>query len=121
VFVYDEVVSDPSSRKLHLVGVFDSVRILPGATFPYPLKRMCVLAQFAGGLGRISFHVAVVDASTGNDIFGSPGYTISMPGGTTITTVLIRMRDCPFPHPGTYLVQLVSGTAFVDDRRITTT
>jgi hypothetical protein len=91
----------------------------PEADYPFVLDRLCVFAQFAGGRGAITFRVSVVDASTGDEVFGSRTYSVMMPGGHVVVTVLIRLKNCSFPDPGTYLVQLFADGDFVDDRRLT--
>jgi hypothetical protein len=102
-----------------VLGAFDAVTVPAGAGFPYALQRMCVFAQFAGGRGTFAFRVAVVDASTGDEVFGSPPHAVNLPGGHAIVTTLFRLVDCPFPSPGTYVVQLFCSGVFVDDRRLT--
>ena len=104
---------------MHVLGAFDTIRVPREEDYPYVLERLCVLAQFAGGLGKITFRVIIVDASTGDEIFGSRTHSVTMPGGRTIVTLLIRLEDCLFPDPGTYLVQLYTGDDFVDDRPLT--
>ena len=101
VYVYDDVLHDPSNGKMHVLGAFDTIRV-PREDYPYVHERLCVLAQFAGGLVTINFRVMIVDASTGDELFGSRTHSVTMPGGRTIVTLLIRLEDCLFPDPGTY-------------------
>lgn len=119
VYVCDDVIEDPVSRKLNIHGAFDAARLPQWTEYPFTLPKMCVLAQVAGGRGTATFRAVVVAASTGNEIFGSPTYSFPMPGGHAIVTVLIRMLNCSFPHAGAYLVQLFCNDLFVDDRRLT--
>ena len=121
VYVCDDVVSDPASGKMHFLGAFDAIRVPTGGNFPYTLPRMCVFAQFAGGRGGFSFRVAVVDAASGDETFGSPDCPVNVSAGHTIVTVLIRMRKCRFPRSGVYLVQLFCDDEFIDDRRLVIT
>jgi Family of unknown function (DUF6941) len=86
---------------------------------PFLLGQLCAFAQLAGGLGPSTVEVKVVDAATGTEVFGSPTHQVNFPGGTAVVTVLFRLLDCPFPHPGTYLVQLFCEGTFIDDRRLT--
>ena len=106
---------------MHFLGAFDANRVPVGEGFPYSLPQLCVSAQFAGGRGRFSFRVAVVDAASGDETFGSPAYPVNLSAGHTIATVLIRMRNCSFRRPGVYLVQLFCDGNFVDDRRLVIT
>jgi hypothetical protein len=119
VYVCDDVLQDPASGKFHVLGAFTAVRPPEGAAYPYLLRQLCVFAQLAGGLGPCSVQARVVDAATGNEVFGSPPHQVTFPGGTTVVTVLFRLQDCPFPGPGVYLVQLFCQGTFLDDRRLT--
>jgi hypothetical protein len=119
VYVCDDVLEDPGSRKLHVIGACDTITIPPGANFPYRLGQLCVFAQFAGGLGVGPVEVRAVDAATGDEVFASRVHQVTFGGGHSVLTVLIRMLDCPFPQPGIYLVQLHCLGTFVDDRRLT--
>jgi len=117
VYMCDDVVQDPLTGNLTVVSVFNAIHPPDGETYPYRLLQMCVFAQFAGGLGPTEFQVKVLDAATGVEVFGSPSYRVNFPGGQMVVT--IRMLDCPFPQPGTYLAQLFCQNTFVDDRRLT--
>src|SRR5436309_105505 len=105
VYVCDDVVQDTVSGKLTVIGAFNTLRPPVGQGYPYHLGRLCVFAQLAGGHGPATVEVKVVDASTGNEVLGSPAHTGNFPGGHVIVTILIRLLDCAFPAPGIYLVQ----------------
>jgi len=105
--------------KTHVIGAFDAVRPPDGVPYPFDLDHLCVFAQFAGGLGPGSVQVKVLDASTGDEVFGSPAYQVNFPGGQRILTLVIRLLNCPFQQPGTYFVQLFCQGTFVDDRLLT--
>ncbi|MGL4553597.1 MAG: DUF6941 family protein [Gemmataceae bacterium] len=119
VYVCDDVLQDPVVGKFHILGAFNFVRIPPDGSFPYRLDRLCVFAQLAGGLGTSLVEVKVIEAAAGSELFGSPAYRVTFRGGNSVTSVLIRMLNCPFPGPGTYLVQLYCQGEFLDDRRLT--
>lgn len=118
VYVCDDVLQDPGSGKLHVLGAFTAVRPPEGAAYPFVLRQLCVFAQLAGGRGNCSVQARVVDAETGHEVFGSPPHEVAFPGGTTVVTALFRLLECPFPAPGTYLVQLYCQGTFLDDRRL---
>lgn len=118
VYVCDDVMQDVVNGNITVIGVFNAVQPPDGGNYPFRLSQLCVFAQFAGGLGQVDLEARVIDAATGNDIFASPVYFVNFPGGQTLVTVAIRMRNCPFPHPGTYFVQLYCQGSFVDDRRL---
>lgn len=119
VYVCDDVVQDPVTRKLDIQGACTALEPPAGVGYPYTLHQLCVFAQLTGGRGQAVLEVKVVDAATGEEVFGSPSYQIQFPGGQSLTTVLIRMQECPFRRRGVYLVQLFCQRVFVDDRRLT--
>jgi hypothetical protein len=119
VYVCNDVVVDQGTGMLDILGAFNALRPPDGANYPFHLDHLCVFAQLAGGLGPTIIEAKVVDASTGDEVFGSPSYTVNFPGGNVVVTILIRLLDCPFPGPGTYLVQLFCHGHFIDDRRFT--
>ena len=58
IYVCDEVVADPSSGKVSLLGVFNAVR--PVSAYPYRLGRLCVVLQFTDGFGDFAVQVEIV-------------------------------------------------------------
>jgi hypothetical protein len=118
VYVCDDVLQDPASGKVHVLGVFNAIRPPSGTGYPYHLPKLCVFAQLTGSIGVGTVQARAMDASTGQEVFASPQYQVNFPGGQSILTVVIRLSDCLFPQPGVYLVQLFSQGAFIDDRRL---
>jgi hypothetical protein len=99
VYVCDDVIQDPASQKVHVLGTFDVIRTPAGATYPHRLAQLCVFAQLTGGIGVVTVQAKALDASSGAEVFGSPLYRVTFPGGHRLLTVAIRLQDCPFPRP----------------------
>src|SRR5580692_9923183 len=65
VYVCDDVVRDPQSGKVSLLNLWDTVRPPPGSVFPYCLAKVCVFAWWRGGFGKVSTHIEIADAASG--------------------------------------------------------
>src|SRR5437763_238263 len=68
MLVCDDVVGDPSSGKVTIVGVWDAVRLPAGASFPYPLAKLCVYACWRGGLGQVRTRVIIARGTDGTEV-----------------------------------------------------
>jgi hypothetical protein len=117
VYLCDDVVPDAETGKVHLLGVFNAARPA-GGIFPYRLDRLCVFAQLVGGPPEAPMHIEVVRAETDEVAYASPTYSVRFPTRLTTTSVCIRVRGCPFPAPGVYLVELYCSGVFLDDRSL---
>src|SRR5581483_2746540 len=105
VYLCDEVRRDPSTNKIHLFGLLNSIRPDEGTTFPFHLGRLCVFAQLTDGLGRFPGHVEIVNATTGDRIYRTPEHELTFPSRTRLVYANFRILDCSFPEPGRYLVE----------------
>ncbi len=77
VYVCDDVVVDQAAGKLDILGAFNALRPPDGENYPFYQDHLCVFAQFAGGLGPTVVEAKVVDASTGDEVFGSPATIVA--------------------------------------------
>jgi hypothetical protein len=116
--VCDDVVADPTSHKLSILNLWELVRVPVGASFPYTLGRICVVALMSDGQGEARFRAEVVRADTGTTIRRSPDYTVHFTDRQRSALVVIRLKDVLFPGAGVYLVELYCEGVFVDDRFI---
>src|ERR1051325_7250722 len=76
IYVCDDVLPEPARQKIHLLGVFNAIRLPVGASFPYTVGRICVFAQMEDGDGDADIRVVVVSATTGQIVFHSAIYRI---------------------------------------------
>ena len=118
VYLCDEVLEDPLSRKVHLLGVFNALRV-PGSTpFPFHLGQLCVGAQLIGGIGEVPFHVEIVSAETEEVIYAFPQRRLQFANRHSTVFACFRIRNCLFPQSGVYIVELYSENTFIDDRAL---
>jgi hypothetical protein len=118
IYLCDDVIEDPETRKLHVLGVFNSIRPAAGSDFPYSLDRLCVVVQFADGLGEVPVHVEVVESATNTVAFTSPRRVLRFSNRQQTVYACLRVTQCGFPRPGLYIVELYCQDAFVDDREL---
>ncbi len=115
LYLCDDVVADRSSRKVHMLGVFNAVRPPRGAAYPYRLGQLCVFVQLAGGVGEVPTHVEIVSTRDNATVYAAPEQRLRFPGRHTTISVCFRIRSCKFPEAGVYLVELYARDAFLDD------
>ena len=118
LYLCDDVVEDPSSRKVHLLGTFNALRPPAGATYPYRLGQLCVFAQLAGGVGELPVRLEIVRARDDAVVYAAPERRLRFPSRLTMVSVCFRLRNRPFPEAGVYFVELYARDAFLDDRAL---
>lgn len=118
VYVCDEVLADPASRKVSLLNVFITTRPGPGG-FPFVLGKLCVLVALRGGRGQARVRVDVVRAATDTVIFRTAERDVFFPDPLLTVYVRFRLERVRFPAPGRYGVEVYSGRDFLDDEVIT--
>jgi len=118
VYVCDEVIIDPQSRKLSLLNIWDTIRVPQGALFPYRLAKMCMFAWFRDGFGKIGARIVVVEASTDKPVFRTEVFTLDFPNRILSVYAKYTVKSCAFPAAGDYYVELYCDDEFVDDQVI---
>jgi hypothetical protein len=118
IYVCDEVVEDPTSRKVHFLGIFNAVRPASPAAYPFRLGQMCVVAQLIDGLDEIPIRSEIVRAETEEVVYSSAEQRLRFPQRHTTVFACFRIRNCPFPQPGVYFVELYCGDVLLDDRTL---
>lgn len=118
VYVCDDVVADPVSHKPSVLNLWEVVRIPDGASFPFTLGKMCIVALMRDGQGEVRFRADLLRADTLEVIRRSKDYPVQFVHRHRSTLVVIRLTGVTFPRPGPYLVELFCEGAFVDDQRI---
>jgi len=116
IFVCDDLVIDPESRKSSILNLWDTIRVSEG--FPFTLGKLCVYAQLRGGLGKVPIHVEVARAGTGEVIRKSDVFVVFFPDRMTRYDVRIKLEDVEFPSPGTFVVEMYCNNVFLDDQPI---
>jgi len=116
--VCDEVVGDPSSGKVTIVGIWDAVRLPRGASFPYRLAKLCVYACWRGGSGQVKTRVEVARALDGSMLCRTNDCLLTFADRNATVHARYALTEVTFPEAGFYLVELFCEDEFVEDQRI---
>ena len=104
----DDWETDPvNALSINIFGLLTNIH--PLELPPYPLYRdLCVFLILTGGRGVGDGQIVCVLEQTDQKIFETPKRQISFgPDPLEIVGVSFRIRRCPFPGPGIYLVQFL--------------
>jgi hypothetical protein len=117
VYICDEVVRDPTSGKVSVLNLWDTVRPPAGTTFPYELRKVCVFAWMRDGRGRVRTRIEIVQATTEAVIFRTADFLLDF---TSILThfASFRLDLVRFPAPGYYYIELYCENQFMDDQAV---
>ncbi len=116
LYLCDDVLHDPVKGKIHMIGVFNTIRVEDPATFPFQPKRICVVVQFIGGAGEIPIRVDITDTANDRVIYSVAGGPLRFPSRRTTVYACVRITECVFPAPGYYIVEFYANDIFVEDR-----
>jgi hypothetical protein len=114
VYLCDGHIGLPG-KKTDLMGLFNRIR--PHA-FPHRGKPFVVFAQLKNGLGQVPFFVEIRLASTGQLIFASNVHQLHFPDRLKVVQMAYTVRNCVFPDPGIYLVELLCNNQWVADTSV---
>jgi hypothetical protein len=112
----NDVLVDPSTGNIHLMGAFNEIRPRGQTGFPHRHAVFCVFIQLTDAEGEIPGFVQVVEEASLELVYQTPSYRISFPDRLSLVRVCFRIRDCTFPGPGIYWIQLFCKGQFVTDR-----
>ena len=79
---------------------------------------MTVFVQLVGGLGKIPFHVEVVEAGTGEVVYRTRTNHLLFYSRLVAMHMALTIHGCPFAYAGVYLVELYCNEQFVADTRL---
>jgi hypothetical protein len=113
LIVCDELEPEEEDRVFNLAGVRTEIRALH---FPYRCPQFCVYLQVAAHHGTAPCHLVVVDAGNNVEVLSVPELLVNFEGPLTIIPLWWRIRDCWFPHPGLYYVQVYFGSRLANER-----
>ena len=116
IFLCDDVLYDSSTGKIHMIGVFNAIRVKSPATYPFRPKQLCVVGQFIGGMGDYSFRVEITDPAAGEGIYSVVAGVLRFPTRHTSVYACVRITECVFPGPGDYVVEMYVNDLFIEDR-----
>ena len=107
--------SDEENGVFHLNGVRS---VLDALSFPALHPRLCAFLQMSGHQGYVQCHVEIECQETGDLVFQSTAKEISFVSPNWVETVFFRLRNCMFPAPGVYYVQVVHDEKLIGERRL---
>jgi hypothetical protein len=97
----------------HLRGVRSDIK---ASLFPFIRPRLCVYLQMSGHQGDGSCHIQVTQAETDEVVYHTARLMISFEGPMSVVPVVFRLRNCGFPAPGVYYVQVFDGSKLIGER-----
>ena|SRR6266436_6011132 len=78
-------------------------------------KQFVVFAQLIGGLGPVPFYFDVRFPQTGELVHTTNVQLLNFPHRDKLVQQVYAMKNCPFPQPGIYLVELYCVGQWVAD------
>ncbi len=118
LFVCDDVVTHPVSRKPMVVNLWNVVRVPQGESIPFTLSKLCVFACVRGGRGRVSFRLEIVQAASGNRVGQARFFQYEFANPNTTIYARFMLENVRFPELGVYTVELFSESDFLEDQLI---
>src|SRR5437867_1353639 len=85
-------------------------------SFPYTHLRLYVYLQLTGHVGSADGSITVLHPRTDQELFNSPLPTIQFRGPLVLLPLYARIRNCTFPEPGIYFVQVVFDGKLLGER-----
>jgi hypothetical protein len=105
--------SAQESGVFHLSGVRSTIE---GPLFPYSRPRLCVYLQVSGHAGQVPCRIEITRTETDEVIYRTAPREISFEGPMSVVPVVFRLRNCGFPAPGVYYVQIYCESKLIGER-----
>jgi len=102
IIISDAVYRDEISKKLIIVGTFNTIHAL---SFPHRHDQMSVLFSLTSGRRTYEVTLAIENGSTGTSLTEIKG-PMRLDNPLNITDVSVELRHLEFPEPGKYWVTL---------------
>lgn len=112
VYLCDDILSDPTRVKPHLIGVLNAIR---ADRYPYILPKLQVFAKLVDGLGEVRCRVLIHHARTGRVVHQTGDQVLRFADRRQTIYATFRLQELVWPSPGEYLVELYCNGQFVDD------
>ena len=104
---------EDESDVFHLHGVRN---VLDVPSFPALRPRIGVLAHLSGHPGRAVIRLVINRLGTDEIIYEASPRDVAFLGPTSVVAVAFRARNCVFPMPGVYYIQLFHETKLIGER-----
>ena len=105
--------SDEEQDVYHLNGVRCTMEV---PSFPALRPRLCVFLQMSGHAGHAACCIRIERVETGEPIFQSAPKEIAFRSPDLVEPLFFRVRNCVFPEPGVYYVQVLYGEKVIGER-----
>ena len=109
---------DPDNpRRVNIFGLLSNIHAIDQPPFPLLYRELCVFLALTEGRGTGNGLIVCVFEETGQKVFETPPRQIAF-GADPLEVVGLpfRIRDCPFPQAGLYLVQFWYNDAKIEER-----
>jgi hypothetical protein len=117
----DSVRVDPANdRRLDLLGVVSTFVGTGDPPFPAHRAQFTVYTQLTDCRGPVTAHIRIARADDGRPIAATPDRVFNLPSDPLqIAGVAVTVRDCVFPTPGLYWVQLLCEGKLIQEAPLT--
>lgn len=103
----DVQVDSDNPRRVTIVGVTGTLDTFGIVPFPMVYPELCLFFQMTECRGPGDFWIEVLQADTNRKMFRSPARTLTFQGDPLeVCMAALRVRECRFPLPGLYWVEL---------------
>jgi hypothetical protein len=112
-------VSEDNSRRITVIGLLSNIDSIDDPPYPLLFPELCVFLALTEGRGNGQGWIKCVYEETGQAVFATPMRRIDFGSDPLdIISVVFRIRDCPFPISGLYIVQFWYEGELIDERPI---
>lgn len=118
VYICDDVIAEPTSRKVTVINLWDTVRVPITESFPSSLVKLVVFVWWRDGLGKVKTRVEIVQAATQTIIKRTTVCVLEFNERNSTVYGVYRLSNCDFPEPGYYYIEVYCEDQFVDDQII---
>jgi hypothetical protein len=101
-----------AGQKTDLVGLFSKIHPLH---YPHVHAYFVVYAQLSAGLGQVPIYIDIRNASDGTLVRSTNVQMLHFLHRHAVVELAYTIRDCCFPQPGVYLVELFCNGQWVAD------
>jgi hypothetical protein len=105
--------SDQEKTVFQLTGVRSWMEVL---SFPAFCPKLCIYLQISGHEGHANCHIEINRVETEDVIFKTVSKTINLQGPMSVVPMVFRLRNCVFPAPGVYYVQVFHERKLIGER-----
>jgi hypothetical protein len=118
MIVCEDWASAPNNpRRVDIHGLLSNIHSLDQPAYPLLYWEMCVFLVLTEGRGTGTAQIICVFEETSQKVFETPQRQVRFGRDPLdVVGVPFRIRACPFPHPGMYVIQFWYNGAKLDER-----